>query len=248
MAKVKSIVGISDLQAPFHDVGATKAIARFIQWYQPYTVVSVGDEIDLPQISRWEEGREGEWMRDLGRHRDITVKLLQQLEVKHISRSNHSDRLYNKIVSKAPGFLGLPELEIENFLRLKENGITYHQKPWNLAPGWLLMHGDEGNISQVPGITALNLAKRSGMSVMCGHTHRFGLSHHTTGVSGRTKSIWGFEVGNLMDYQYARYIKAGLFTWNKGFGILHVDGNNVYPEAVPIINNSFFVAGRKFSW
>jgi len=245
---MKSIVVISDLQSPFHDVAATKTIAKFIKHYRPSSVVSVGDEIDLPQISRWEEGGEGEWQRDLGRHRDITVDLLAELQVDHIVRSNHSDRLYNKIKSKAPGFLGLPELEIEKFLKLDSLGITYHHEPYELAPNWLLMHGDEGNVQPTAGATALGLAKRSGMSVVCGHTHRMGLTHHTQGWTGKTKTIWGMEVGNLMDYKFARYIKAGLFTWNKGFGLLHVDGTTVMPQLVPIVNNSFTVDGKVWKW
>ena len=97
----KRIVIISDLQSPYHDVGATNTLAKFIKAYKPDEVVSVGDEIDFPQISRWEEGKGGEWAYDIGRHRDTTVKLLESLQIRHISRSNHSDRLYNKIKSKA---------------------------------------------------------------------------------------------------------------------------------------------------
>ena len=245
---MKKIVVISDLQSPFHIVGATKTIAKFIKAYKPTTVVSVGDEIDFPQISRWEEGGPGEWKYDIGKHRDITVKLLEELQIKHISRSNHSDRLYNKIRSKAPGFLGLPELEIEKFLKLDELGITYHHEPYELAPGWIMLHGDEGNVQPTPGATALGLAKRSGMSVVCGHTHRMGLAHHTQAVATHTKTVWGMEVGNLMDYKHAKYIKAGLFTWNQGFGILHVEGTEVYPQLVPIVKNAFVVDGKRWSW
>ena len=246
---IKNVVVLSDLQSPYHDVAATEAIKKFIYWYQPETVVSVGDEIDLPQLSRWEEGGEGEWQRDLGRHRDITVKLLKDLTVEHIVRSNHSDRLYNKIKGRAPGFLGLPELKIEQFLKLDELGITYHHTSYQLAPGWILMHGDEGNVQPTAGATALGLAKRSGMSVVCGHTHRMGLTHYTQSWASGSKTVWGMEVGHLMDHRrHAKYIKSGLFTWQQGFGILHVDGKTVTPQLVPIVNRSFTVNGKVFKW
>jgi len=74
---VKTIVVVSDLQAPYHDEQATTALAKFIKAYKPDEVVSVGDEIDFPQISRWEEGSGGEWKYDIGKHRDITVRLLE---------------------------------------------------------------------------------------------------------------------------------------------------------------------------
>jgi hypothetical protein len=164
-------------------------------------------------------------------------------------RSNHTDRLFNTVAMRAPGLLGLPELQLENFLGLDELEIKYHKDPYELAPGWLLMHGDEGNVQPTAGATALGLAKRSGMSVVCGHTHRMGLLHQTqTYRGGKPKTIWGLELGNLMDYKNAKYIKAGLFTWQQGFGILHVDGKNVTPQLVPIINNSFTVDGKVFKW
>lgn len=244
----KAIVVVSDLQCPYHDEGAVNALKKFIYAYQPDTVVCVGDEVDLPQISRWEKGGEAEWQRDIGKHRDIAVKVLEDLTIEHIVRSNHSDRLFKKLRSSAPGLIGLPELTIESFLKLNELGIKYHHEPYEVAPGWLMLHGDEGNVQPTAGATALGLAKRSGMSVVCGHTHRMGLTHHTQGFKGKTRTVWGMEVGTLMDFKYAKYIKAGLFTWNKGFGILHVDGSNVHPHLVPIINNSFTVDGKTWRW
>jgi len=245
---VKKIVVVSDIQSPFHDVGAVNALKRFIYAYQPDRVVSVGDEIDFQSISRWSKGTELEWERSIGRDRDITVKILEDLTVDTIVRSNHSDRLYNKIRFSAPGFLGLPELEIEKFLHLDELGIDYYHEPVEIAPNWLLMHGDEGNVQPTAGATALGLAKRSGMSVVCGHTHRMGLLHYTQAWVNGSKAVWGMEVGHLMNEKHAKYIRGGLFTWQKGFGILHVDGKNVTPQIVPMIKNSFTFGGKVWRW
>jgi len=246
---MKTIVCISDLQVPYHDVKAVKAIAKFIKAYKPNTVVSCGDEMDMQTISKWSKGTELEFERSMGRDRDTTRQVLYDLNIDHMVRSNHTDRLFNTLMMRAPGLLGLPELELENFLGLKELGIKYHTDPYELAPGWLLMHGDEGNVQPTAGATALGLAKRSGMSVVCGHTHRMGLTHYTQAYRGSApKTIWGMELGNLMDYTNAKYIKAGLFTWQQGFGILHVDGTTVVPQIVPIINNSFTVEGKTWKW
>jgi predicted phosphodiesterase len=245
---MKTIVVVSDLQSPYHDVGATNTLAKFIAAYKPDEVVSVGDEIDFPQISRWEEGYGGEWQYDIGKHRDTTVRLLESLRISHISRSNHSDRLYNKLKSNAPGLLGLPELAIEKFLKFDELGIQYHHRPYELAPNWILVHGDEGNIQPTAGATALGLAKRAGVSVVCGHTHRMGLTHWTQSWGNKSKTVWGLEVGHLMNLKHAKYIKAGLFTWQQGFAILHVDGKNVHPQLVPITNRSFVVDNKVWRW
>ena len=246
---MKTIVCVADLQVPYHSVAAVKALAKFIRVTQPDMVVSVGDEMDMQTISRWSKGTPLEYEKSIAKDRDLTRQVLYDLTVEHMIRSNHTDRLFNTVMMRAPGLLGLPELELENFLGLKDLGIQYHTEPFQLAPGWLLLHGDEGSQQPTPGLTALNLAKRSGMSVVCGHTHRMGLTHHTQSYAGgKPKTVWGLEVGNLMDYRHAKYIKAGLFTWQQGFGLLHVDGKNVYPQLVPIVNDSFTAYGKVWKW
>ena len=245
---MKAIVCISDLQVPYHDKRAVANVAAFIKAFKPDTVVSVGDEMDFQTISKWAHGTPLEYERSIGRDRDATAKVLDDLRIEHVIRSNHTDRLFNTVMLRAPGLLSLPELELPNFLRMDLLGITYHKKPYELAPGWLLMHGDEGNLSQNGGTTALNLAKKTGYSVVCGHTHRMGLTHHSEGVGGKnTRTLWGMEVGNLMDARQASYLKGGINPWQQGFGILWVDGQNDKPELVPIApNGTVTVAGK--SW
>lgn len=243
---MKAIVLISDLQVPYHDKRAVDNVAKFIKAFKPDEVASVGDEMDFQTISRWAHGTPLEYERTIARDRDATVRVLEQLKVDHVIRSNHTDRLFNTVMMRAPGLISLPELELENFLRFPDLGITYHKKPYQLAPGWLLMHGDEGNISQNGGQTALNLAKKTGMSVVCGHTHRMGLMHHSEGVAGvNTRTIWGMEVGNLMDAKKASYLKGGISNWQQGIGILWVDGKTVKPELIPIRKDGTFTAAGK---
>lgn len=50
---------ISDLQVPYHDQRAVNAVAECINDLKSPDdiVVTVGDEIDLPQIGRWTQGK-----------------------------------------------------------------------------------------------------------------------------------------------------------------------------------------------
>lgn len=243
---MKVIVCVSDLQVPYHDRKAVSALSRFIKSYKPDEVVSVGDEMDMQTISKWSKGTDLEHEKSIGKDRDETYRVLESLKIKHIIRSNHTDRLYNTIKMRAPGLAGLPELELKNFLKLDNLGIKYHEKPYELAPNWLLLHGDEGNVQPTAGATALGLAKRAGMSVVCGHTHRMGLTHYTQSYfGGNPKTVWGMEVGCLMDFKFAKYVKGGLFTWHKGFGVLYVDGNKVMPHLVPVNMDGSFVFDGK---
>lgn len=243
---MKRIVVISDLQVPFHDERAVRNVAKFIKRYKPDDVICVGDEIDLQTISRWSSGRD-EWSGTIGHDRDKTVEILGELQIRHLSRSNHSARLYSAISKRLPGLLGLPELTIEGFLKLKELGITYHHKPYEIAKGWIMVHGDEQAINHNAGLTALTAARRHGKSVVCGHTHRLGVSAFSEasgGVLGRV--LTGMEVGHLMDEKQAFYTK-GTFNWQKGFGLIYTDRNGTTGVTVPIDRQgSFVVEGKRY--
>lgn len=240
---------VSDMQIPYHDARAVDAVAQCISdMKQPGDlVVTVGDEQDFQTIGRWSLGTPLEYERSIGRDRDTTVQVLKDLQVDMVCRSNHTDRLFASVMRRIPGLMGLPELELENFWRLPELGISYHKEAINVAPGWVVMHGDEAGLSQTAGQTAAGLVKKVGLSVACGHTHRLGLQPFTTGVNGRhTRTLFGFEVGNLMDMRKALYMKT--HNWQQGFGYLTVMGKTVTPHPVPIINRSFIVDGEQYTW
>lgn len=244
---MKKIVVISDLQVPYHDERAVRNVASFIKRFKPDQVITIGDEIDLPQISRWTEGTPGWFEQSLGAHRDATVEILWDLQVTDMIRSNHTDRLYNVIMKKIPAFLALPELKFEKFLKLDELGIKFHRKPLEFAPDWIAIHGDEGSVKPTPGLTALDAARKHGKSVVCGHTHRAGQSAFTEasgGVLGRV--LRGVEVGNLMQFSKAGYMK-GTGNWQQAFAVFYVDKKTVTNTIVHIEKDGSFVfEGKRY--
>jgi hypothetical protein len=151
--------------------------------------------------------------------------------------------LYNVIMKKIPAFLALPELRFERFMRLDELGITYHKKPYAFAKGWVAVHGDEQAINSNAGLTALGAARRHGISVVCGHTHRAGVSAFTEASGGKLGRILrGVEGGHLMDIRKASYTK-GTANWQQAFII-------VEDTQVTLINlekdGTFVVHGRRY--
>ena len=244
---MKKIVVISDLQVPYHDERAVRNVAAFIRRFKPDQVITIGDEIDLPQISRWTEGTPGWYEQTLATDRDTTVQILWDLQVTDMIRSNHTDRLYNVIMKKIPAFLALPELKFEKFMKLDELGIKFHRKPLEFAPDWIAIHGDEGSVKPTPGLTALEAARRHGKSVVCGHTHRAGQSAFTEasgGVLGRV--LRGVEVGNLMQFSKAGYTK-GVANWQQAFAVFYVDKKAVTNTIVHIEKDGSFVfEGKRY--
>ena len=244
---MKKIVVISDLQVPYHDERAVRNVAAFIRRFKPDQVITIGDEIDLPQISRWTEGTPGWFEQSLGSDRDATVEILWDLQVTDMIRSNHTDRLYNVIMKKIPAFLALPELKFEKFMKLDTLGIKFHRKPLEFAPDWIAIHGDEGSVKPTPGLTALDSARKHGKSVVCGHTHRAGQSAFTEasgGVLGRV--LRGVEVGNLMDFKKAGYTK-GVANWQQAFAVFYVDKKTVTNTIIHIEKDGSFVfEGKRY--
>ena len=244
---IQRTVVVSDLQVPYHDEVAVKNLGAFIRFWKPHKVVTIGDEIDLPQISRWTEGTPGWYEQTLAEDRDLAVQTLYELQVTDMIRSNHTDRLYNVIMKKIPAFLSLPEMKFERFMQLDELGITFHKKPMAIAPNWIAIHGDEQGINPNAGLTALGAARRHGKSVICGHTHRAGRSAFTEasgGVLGRV--IHGVEVGNLMNFKQAGYTK-GTANWQQAFATIETDGKRVNVQLVYIEKDgTFLVSGRRY--
>jgi predicted phosphodiesterase len=241
---VKTIVVISDLQVPYEHKRAVSALERFITGWRPDQVICVGDEMDAPQVSRWTKGTAGEYAGKLAKDRDATGKVLERLKVSHVMRSNHGERLKKYVAASAPALADEPELQYERYMRFADIGVTYHKSAWEFAPGWLLMHGDEGTLSPIAGSTAMGLARRTGRSVVCGHTHRAGFQHHTESFGGTFhRTLIGLEVGCLMDIKSAGYT-GGIANWTLGFGVFYVDGKHVQPNLVFMKPDGSFLYDR----
>jgi hypothetical protein len=56
-------------------------------------------------------------------------------------------------------------------------------------------HGDEGRLYNHAGQTALGLATRTGKNVVCGHTHRQGISSASHGFAGIFQHFGVWKLG-----------------------------------------------------
>jgi len=247
---MKRTVVIPDLQCPYEDSHVVRNLSLFIKAFRPDAVLTIGDEIDLPQISRWTENTPGWYEQTLAEDRDRTVDVLWSLfeysKEAHMVRSNHCDRLYKVIMKKIPAFLSLPELKFEKFLKLDEMGVKYCSTPMPIAKGWIAIHGDLGSLNPNPGLSALNQAKRHGQSVIMGHTHRAGRSAVSEASNGVLRRVLhGVEVGHAMDLKAAKYVSTP--NWQQAFAIVTENGKNVQVDLIYIEKDGTFqVHGRRY--
>lgn len=247
---MQRIVVIPDMQIPFHSKRHLDSLLNYVEYVKP-DLACVGDEVDVPQASRWTKGTakefEGTLQRDLNTAHQV-LKDFRQAQGKKktfwLQRSNHTQRLEDYIRKFAPAFSVIDVLRIEKLLGLDELGITYNRHLTEIAPNVLLAHGDEGRMFKDSGRTALDLAKRTGKNVICGHSHRQGIASESTGFGGRQSVLWGMEVGNIMSLKSsgAGYLKEKIANWQTGFGILYVENGIVKPEIVPMDSKGRFIA------
>ena len=248
---MKRTIVIPDLQVPYHDTHVVSNISVFLSKFKHDSVVILGDELDLPQVSKWEENKLGWFEQTLDADRleaiEVLWSLTQYAKEAHVTRSNHTDRLYNVIMRKIPAFLALPELRYEKFMHLDELGIQYHKKPYAIAKGWIAIHGDEGSISPHAGLTALTHARKMGFNVICGHTHRAGQSAFTEASGGIVRRVHrGVDAGHLMDLKQAFYTR-GTANWQQSFQIMTEDAKGVQIDMINIEKDgTFIVHGKRY--
>ena len=234
-----------DLQIPLHHPQAVKNLIRMSKHEKFDYVLNVGDELDMTSQSRWVKNTKLEFAETLDEERTIAQNILYDLGTTDIIRSNHTDRLFTTLLKGAPSLLGLPELVYEKFMNYSDLGIRFHKRAYEFEKGWYLAHGDEGVMSKHAGITALNLAKKWGYSVVCGHTHRQGATRHQTGLNGRYSTIWGIEAGHLMDMRKASYLKYNSADWNMGFVVLSFGNKGHQVELIPVNHDGSFTYNRR---
>ena len=245
----KQVWVIPDLQIPWHDKRfVSDGLARVIADNRRDIgrIITIGDELDLSSLGRWSEGYAEQFSKNLNRERNEWVRIAKELQVTDTIRSNHTDRLHKQIASKIPSLGSLPELSLENFMRLPELGIRWHPKGLRIKD-WLFIHGDEGRTSQVGGMTAVANTRAMGLNICQGHTHRAGLVPTTQSFMGQiTRTLWALEVGHAMDLRRALYTKT--HQWQKAFAVLTPIGNTLSPMLVPVMGNRFIYNGKEYRW
>lgn len=247
-----TFIAIPDLQVPDHDQKAVDLVCRVIEDIQPDVLLCVGDEADSPEPARWNKGMAMEYSLTLQKGLDQTHDVLAQFRNAlgdkpfHLMRSNHTDRIRHYIAKYAPALASLRELEYTRLIRIDELDITWHDKPYEFAKGWLLAHGDEGPLSRIPASTSMGLARRWGKSVLAGHTHRLGIQHDHATVNGRVvRHLFGVEAGHLMSLSKAHYLKAGSGNWQQGIVLIEgSEGSPFTPITLPIINRTLTYGGQ----
>ncbi len=248
----KLIIILADLQVPYHDPKYIKVMSKFAKemraskTFETVEVGQIGDLMDQPETGRWNKGAAGEYAGTFWKNVRTTREIISEFDFDWIKVGNHDRRVTDYITRYAPA-LGGPDSEwnLETLLGVRGNPNLLRHKPFQVAPGWIAAHGDEGCQSPTAGRSAYGLAARWNASVVCGHTHRAGTVSVTVGLPTARRRLTGMEIGNGMLEKHAVYIRSGTPNWQKGFGILVVDGRKTYDQLVMMNPDSSFTYDGK---
>lgn len=222
---------------------------------QPDKILQIGDAIDLPMVSKWTKGREGEYMKTLPQHiagwRGVLQELRDSVPDAEITwlEGNHDMRLTQYVKDYAPPLSTLEALSIESLFGLKELRVDYAHGPIRIATNTYAVHGHEsGGYSGTPQLWESKFAKRYGThrNTIFGHTHQPFLITRAFGFNGVVEPRFTMNVGSIMNPAHAKYVKDGSVSWTMSFAILRDDGKRVWPELVIANNRSFWVNGIKY--
>jgi len=252
----KTIVVMPDVQAPLQDQELIDKFIDFLADFGPSELAQVGDFTDSTESSRWVRGKKPEFAGDLRKGfltgQDIIDDIRQVFDGRfRIVRSNHDDRLENYISSCAPGLasFGDYELSFEALMRFDDYEVEFVRDGMVelVKDQWIMGHGDEGSLSPQAGKTAFGLAKNKfGVNVVCGHTHRAGMTSESYGYNGRIhRTLTGLEVGHFMDLRQADYLdkKGGTANWQQAFGILETINGKTFPHLITVNDGNFSFEG-----
>jgi len=233
---------IPDTHYPDHDKKLWKTILRVVEDTQPDEIIHIGDLLDLPQPSRWTKGTRAEFEGNVYDDAERAIRdIIEPLRAVYdgpigIHEGNHDARSRIYMEKYAPALAQTDMFNFEKLLRFEDYGINKLPDFYDVAPGWITTHGHLGGIrlNQIAGNTAGNGAKRINKSVVMGHTHRAGIVPHTTGLEGVGHTLYGVEVGHILDPKKVTYLKGATGNWQQGLAWLTIDGKHVTPKLIPV--------------
>lgn len=168
---------ISDIQWPYHDRKAVKAVIQYIHDTQPEEVVLIGDCLDFPQPARWSKDTrsefEGSIYNDVKGFQEKVLAVLRDGYDGPIGmhEGNHDLRPRAYLEKYSPALAGTNAFNIEVLCDFEQFDITLLPTFYDIAPGWVSTHGHLGGISlnRIAGNTAMGAARKFNKSVVMGH-------------------------------------------------------------------------------
>lgn len=216
---------VPDIHLPYHLPRCTDLVLEYLMEHAVDRVVIIGDLLDAYGISRFDKDpRRRKTLQEeveLGKEFLATWRACLGHDLPmHLMEGNHEFRLPKYLRKVAPELGDVSYLTTPQLLDLKDTNIKWHSSGDPLVVGdkkgqVVITHGNR--IRKQGGMTALAISDEREQSIICGHSHRMGLSYRTTANGIRIAA----ELGCLCDYRKMDYIDS-VPNWQIGFALLHL--------------------------
>ena len=217
----------NDFHVPFHDTRAVALFELFLKTEQPDWLILNGDFMDFWEISSFDltPRPRKPFLKELKTGRELLTSFRDAVPKARITwiEGNHEFRLRKYLMKNAKELYDLTALAIPELFGLKELNIEFvpsHPAATRFTDTFIKVGGvyvgHWNTVAKHGGLAAKGLVEAKGVSLIQGHTHRFG-AHARTTVDGRV--ILGVENFSMCRRQ-ASYIRRP--NWQLGFSVLHV--------------------------
>ncbi len=258
MGRYIHTVIVPDIQYPWVDEAAERAVMGFIADTKPQQVIQVGDFADAYLASSYLKKEEPDERPGPGeevmliREKAKEWRSLAPRAKWFIIEGNHEQRIRRYLERQAPELRHLPEFAPENFFGFADAGWTY-VGPYG-AGMWVGLPGGvwvtHGNLARKwSGYSARgHVMEQYGHSVIHGHTHRLGSFYHTNrSIDGAERVVAGFEVGCLCDLSSTPG-STPVRDWQHGFASVYTSTTSprFQVDLIPIIDGEFLYGGKRY--
>jgi predicted phosphodiesterase len=238
----KLVVVANDFQVPFHDEKALALFRFFLRREKPDWLILNGDFQDFWEISTFDlTPRAGkEFTDEIKIGQKILTSFRRTLPRARITwiEGNHEFRLRRYLLKNAKELYGLPGLTVQKLFDLQKLDIEYrpcHAMASKFIDNFIqvgdLYVGHWDTVAKQGGYAAKGLVEEKGVSLLQGHTHRFG-AHARTTVDGRL--LLGIE-NFCMCMRRASYVAHP--NWQLGFSVIYLEPQSGRFQWYPIFLN-----------
>lgn len=222
--KYKRLGIMSDIHVPYHSVDALNIAFDHLRKQRVDSILLNGDIIDFHKLSSFVHDPESvDLVEELRILKEFLLSLKSAFPKCKIfyKIGNHENRLQRYLKIKAPELFFLPYFDYEEFLGLKQLGISLIDDNQIIFHGKLaILHGHEIKLGAGAVNPARSLYLKFKDSSVVGHLHRTSQHTEKTGT-GKVISTW--SLGCLCELTPAY---APLNAWNHGFALNIIDDDN----------------------
>jgi len=243
---IKKAVVINDQHIPYEDSYVNNLVLRFIEDFKPHIIDIPGDITDFWQVSRFDKNpnRKNTLQEDIDKTHEY-LKVLRTIAPKaqiELHAGNHLDRMRKYIWRQAEALECIRSLDLIFLLGLNKLNIKFlkNAEDYRQRGKLIITHGCL--VSQDSGMSARRHLKKSGLSIIHGHTHRGGSVYQTDllGVRGAWENFC------LCDFKLAKEWRMSFVNWQQGFSYIYYYPDRFEVHQCPIIKGKFTALGKEY--